>query len=267
MRTEPELAKALFMYNFYKLGFTFGPGSFMNLAPTEVKQAIKVGKKYNEETQSWEDRSYIDFLKDIKNGTVTVSNADDFSKQFILNHLDNNKLVFNVKGTHLRFLKEMKYYKKGIEIQPSFELDVSKLGQSAKAFTLEITDGVKGDKEVAFRPVLVIENDLVYVAQGDGSKFNYGKNGKITYVLTNKQGVSNVSLQYKSSAEASVSTSFESKAPIWGNSSIETEPIVPVEVDKTFDRDALIDELINTAVQVYLANGSIVAEQVEEFTK
>lgn len=267
MRTEPELAKALFMYNFYKLGFTFGPGSFMNLAPTEVKQAIKVGKRYNATTQSWEDRSYIDFLKEVKNGTIAVANPDDFAKQFILNHLDNNRLVYNVKGTPLRFLKEMKYYKKGLEIQSSFELDVSKLGQSAKAFTLEIKDGVKGDREVAFRPVLVIENDLIYVAQGDGSKFNYGKNGKITYVLVNKQGVSNVSLQYKSSAEASVNTDFESKAPIWGNSSIETEPIVPVKVDETFDRDALIDELINTAVQVYLVNGSIVAEQVEEFTK
>lgn len=42
-----ELARDLFMWNFYKLGFDFSPLSFMNLAPTAVKEAIKVPRKYS----------------------------------------------------------------------------------------------------------------------------------------------------------------------------------------------------------------------------
>lgn len=44
MEETPDLARDLFLYNYYKLGFTFSPLAFMNLAPTKVKQAIKVGK-------------------------------------------------------------------------------------------------------------------------------------------------------------------------------------------------------------------------------
>lgn len=42
-----ELARDLFMWNFYKLGFDFSPLSFMNLAPTAVKEAIKVPRKHS----------------------------------------------------------------------------------------------------------------------------------------------------------------------------------------------------------------------------
>lgn len=37
-----QIATDLFLYNFYKLGFNFSPKAFMNLAPTEVKEMIKV---------------------------------------------------------------------------------------------------------------------------------------------------------------------------------------------------------------------------------
>lgn len=42
-----ELARDLFVWNFYKLGFDFSPLSFMNLAPTAVKEAIKVPRKHS----------------------------------------------------------------------------------------------------------------------------------------------------------------------------------------------------------------------------
>lgn len=42
-----ELARDLFLWNYYKLGFDFSPLSFMNLAPTAVKEAIKVPRKHS----------------------------------------------------------------------------------------------------------------------------------------------------------------------------------------------------------------------------
>lgn len=108
LKTEPDLARDLFMYNFYKLGFTFSPLAFMNLAPTELKLAIKVGRKWdssaNDGNGAWVERSYVDFLNDVKEGTVTA-NSEKFAKQYILNHLDNRRLVFTAKEAILNILK------------------------------------------------------------------------------------------------------------------------------------------------------------------
>ena len=114
------------MYNFYKLGFTFSPLAFMNLAPTELKLAIKVGRKWdssaNDGNGAWVERSYVDFLNDVKEGTVTA-NSEKFAKQYILNHLDNYKLTFTPKGDNYKYISKLAYTNG--TINDSFELDLS----------------------------------------------------------------------------------------------------------------------------------------------
>lgn len=115
----PNIAKDLFMYNFYKTGFSFSPFTFMNLAPTTVKQSIIV-----ERTIDGNQVSYIDFLKSVLQGKISVT-IEDFVTQYILNHLDNNRLVFNPKGNILKELR--KIYKKDKIIQRTFEIDSNNL--------------------------------------------------------------------------------------------------------------------------------------------
>jgi hypothetical protein len=96
MKESSDLARDLFMYNYYKSGFSFNPFSFMHLAPTKVKKAIRVG-----------NGTYIDFLNKVLSGDL-MNNTDiqGFLQQYVRNHVDNKKLVFTPTGTTLTFIKE-----------------------------------------------------------------------------------------------------------------------------------------------------------------
>lgn len=70
-----ELALNLFRYSYYRNGFAFGPNTFIHLAPTALRLAIP---------------DYVSTLREI------LTSDDDLSQfvdQYILNHLDNRKLV------------------------------------------------------------------------------------------------------------------------------------------------------------------------------
>ena len=70
-----ELALNLFRYSYYRNGFAFGPNTFIHLAPVAVRLAVP---------------EYIDTLRGL------LSSEDDLSQfvdQYVLNHLDNRKLV------------------------------------------------------------------------------------------------------------------------------------------------------------------------------
>lgn len=163
LKTEPDLARDLFMYNFYKLGFTFSPLAFMNLAPTELKLAIKVGRKWdssaNDGNGAWVERSYVDFLNDVKEGTVTA-NSEKFAKQYILNHLDNKRLVLTAKGSIYKLIKDDVY--KNNETVSSFTLNGGKLGDDAKYFTIK--DSSLPKNVIAFRPCIVIDG-VIYMCE------------------------------------------------------------------------------------------------------
>ena len=71
-----QIATDLFLYNFYKLGFNFSPKAFMNLAPTEVKENIKVPTADG-------DRSYVDFMNEIMEDKFNI-NAETFAIQYMV---------------------------------------------------------------------------------------------------------------------------------------------------------------------------------------
>lgn len=254
LKTEPDLARDLFMYNFYKLGFTFSPLAFMNLAPTELKLAIKVGRKWdssaNDGNGAWVERSYVDFLNDVKEGTVTA-NSEKFAKQYILNHLDNRRLVFTAKGSSLKYLKTL-VYKNG-EAVSNFTLDVNKLGDDAKNYTIK--DSTLPKNCVAFRPCIVTDG-ITYICDSSNDKFNVSYDGSITYYKVSQLGTTNKSLQYVSDSESGLTDNEQYDNNMEGNSSQE---FIPENTPDSFNREEAINQIIDYGIR----NGEFMAEQVE----
>lgn len=254
LKTEPDLARDLFMYNFYKLGFTFSPLAFMNLAPTELKLAIKVGRKWdssaNDGNGAWVERSYVDFLNDVKEGTVTA-NSEKFAKQYILNHLDNRRLVFTAKGSNLKYLKTLVY--KNSEAVSNFTLDVNKLGDDAKNYTIK--DSTLPKNCVAFRPCIVVDG-IPYICDSSNDKFNVSYDGSITYYKVSQLGTTNKSLQYVSDSESRLTDNEQYDNNMEGNSSQE---FIPENTPNSFNREEAINQIIDYGIK----NGEFMAEQVE----
>lgn len=254
LKTEPDLARDLFMYNFYKLGFTFSPLAFMNLAPTELKLAIKVGRKWdssaNDGNGAWVERSYVDFLNDVKEGTVTA-NSEKFAKQYILNHLDNRRLVFTAKGSNLKYLKTL-VYKNG-EAVSNFTLDVNKLGDDAKNYTIK--DSTLPKNCVAFRPCIVVDG-ITYICDSSNDKFNVSYDGSITYYKVSQLGTTNKSLQYVSDSESRLTDNEQYDNNMEGDSSQE---FIPENTPNSFNREEAINQIIDYGIK----NGEFMAEQVE----
>lgn len=254
LKTEPDLAGDLFMYNFYKLGFTFSPLAFMNLAPTELKLAIKVGRKWdssaNDGNGAWVERSYVDFLNDVKEGTVTA-NSEKFAKQYILNHLDNKRLVLTAKGSIYKLIKDDVY--KNNETVSSFTLNGGKLGDDAKYFTIK--DSSLPKNVIAFRPCIVIDG-VIYMCESGNDKFNVSYDGSITYYKVSQLGTTNKSLQYVSDSESRLTDNEQYDNNMEGNSSQE---FIPENTPNSFNREEAINQIIDYGIK----NGEFMAEQVE----
>lgn len=254
LKTEPDLARDLFMYNFYKLGFTFSPLAFMNLAPTELKLAIKVGRKWdssaNDGNGAWVERSYVDFLNDVKEGTVTA-NSEKFAKQYILNHLDNKRLVLTAKGSIYKLIKDDVY--KNNETVSSFTLNGGKLGDDAKYFTIK--DSSLPKNVIAFRPCIVVDG-ITYICDSSNDKFNVSYDGSITYYKVSQLGTTNKSLQYVSDSESRLTDNEQYDNNMEGNSSQE---FIPENTPNSFNREEAINQIIDYGIK----NGEFMAEQVE----
>lgn len=257
MKESPDLARDLFMYNYYKLGFTFSPLAFMNLAPTKVKQAIKVGKKWNNSSNTQEDRTYIDFLNDVLAGNLMDKvDINNFAEQYVRNHTDNKRLVFTPSGTTLSFVKG-EAIKNGV-MQSAFTLDISKLGEEANIWLLP-----NSDKKVrAFRPFLMI-GDTLYMADnsrfGNLQDFNISSCSAIEYRKISKLGTSNKSLQYLSNSN-NESPSKSLPSPIEGSTSMEVgaTPKVP-----EFDKKQVVNEIVKEMMPSLIKYGFTMAEEAE----
>ena len=218
----PNIARDLFIYNFYKTGFNFSPFAFMNLAPNSIKQLIKIGNGI----------SYIDFLREVQAGDVRID-TNNFAKQYILNHLTNYKLVFYPKGDALTTVKKL--YRKGDVVSNSFDLDIAKLSEDEQKIW---TMGKNEFKELKFRPCIIIEG-TPYIADGDGARFNTSTSTSITYRRASAQGSTNKSLMFLSSTEKSKDLGIIEDMAFEGSTSIgpEVSPFEP------FDRSVIISEV------------------------
>lgn len=218
----PNIARDLFIYNFYKTGFNFSPFAFMNLAPNSIKQLIKIGNGI----------SYIDFLREVQAGDVRID-TNNFAKQYILNHLTNYKLVFYPKGDALTTVKKL--YRKGDVVSNSFDLDIAKLSEDEQKIW---TMGKNEFKELKFRPCIIIEG-TPYIADGDGVTFNTSTSTSITYRRASAQGSTNKSLMFLSSTEKSKDLGIIEDMAFEGSTTIEPE----VSSFEPFDRSVIISEV------------------------
>lgn len=243
----PQIADDLLLYNFYKLGFTFSPISFMHLAPTAVKEHIKVNNEL----------SYAEFLRKVEHGGISVG-TDRFLQQYILNHLDNMRLVYSPKGDALKYLK-LQMIKNGV-VQSQFEVDITDLKDDV-APQLTIKDKSIEKGQIAFRPILQMgtkSNPIYYMAVGTSGKFNVSDSPRITYRLVEGLGRTNVSLQYTNSAEVAQNNTPEvSETPEGNTTPEEVEYIDGISASEA--RQQYVDWIIRQLV----AQGMPV-EQVEE---
>ena len=222
MNDYPNIARDLFIYNFYKTGFNFSPFAFMNLAPNSFNQSSEAGGNI----------TYIDFLREVQLGKVGI-NTDNFAKQYILNHLTNYRLVFYPKGNALTTVKKLS--RKGDIVQNSFDLDIAKLSEEEQKIW---TMGKNEDKHLKFRPCIVIDS-TIYLADGDGASFNTSTSTKMTYRKAYAQGSTNKSLMFLSMTEKGKDLGIIEDMSFIGNTSIEPE----VSTFEGFDRSKVIQEV------------------------
>lgn len=259
MEETPDLARDLFLYNYYKLGFTFSPLAFMNLAPTKVKQAIKVGKKSNDGGKTWEDRTYVDFLNDVLKGNLMDKvNINNFVEQYVRNHTDNRKLVFSPTGTNLSFIKKEAIKNK--VVQSTFTLDVQKLGEDKNIWLLP-----NSDKSIrVFRPFLMIEG-VLYMADnsryGDFKDFNISNCDVIEYRKVSKLGDTNKSLQYLSNSNSE--SKYEApSSPKEGSTAADPEGLSPKVPE--FDKTPIIKEIVSQMIPALIKQGFIMQESASK---
>lgn len=239
-----QIATDLFLYNFYKLGFNFSPKAFMNLAPTEVKEMIKVSTADG-------DRSYVDFMNEIMEDKFNI-NAETFARQYMLNHLDNKRFGLNAKSkTVLKILNKKYLSSTNVQVS-SFTIDITDptIGsENSKYFILKEN---KMAKTRQFVPLIKIYNksgDIIATYMADS--FDETKTSVMTYHKVDKLGTKGQSLQYFGDnissdivKDTEVSETFEKGST--SESSEEREPIV-----EGFNKEAVINEIAEEMSKAY----------------
>ena len=234
-----QIATDLFLYNFYKLGFNFSPKAFMNLAPTEVKENIKVPTADG-------DRSYVDFMNDIMEDKFNI-NAETFARQYMLNHLDNKRFGLDAKSkTVLDILKPLAI-QAGVA-RNEFTLDLSKIDkESGKYFILKENKMAKSRQFVPMIKINTGQGQVVYMADS----FDETKTSVMTYHKVDKLGTKGQSLQYFGDnissdivEDTEVSETFEEGST--SESSEERESTV-----EGFNREAVINEIAEEMSKAY----------------
>lgn len=234
-----QIATDLFLYNFYKLGFNFSPKAFMNLAPTEVKENIKVPTADG-------DRSYVDFMNDIMEDKFNI-NAETFARQYMLNHLDNKRFGLDAKSkTVLGILKPLAI-QAGVA-RNEFTLDLSKIDkENGKYFILKENNMTKSRQFVPMIKINTGQGQVVYMADS----FDETKTSVMTYHKVDKLGTKGQSLQYFGDnissdivEDTEVSETFEEGST--SESSEERKSTV-----EGFNREAVINEIAEEMSKAY----------------
>ena len=143
-------------------------------------------------------------------------------------------------------------YKNG-EAVSNFTLDVNKLGDDAKNYTIK--DSTLPKNCVAFRPCIVVDG-ITYMCDSSNDKFNVSYDGSITYYKVSQLGTTNKSLQYVSDSESRLTDNEQYDNNMEGNSSRE---FIPENTPNSFNREEAINQIIDYGIK----NGEFMAEQVE----
>lgn len=180
------------MYNYYRTGYNFNAGSTMHLAPTAVKENLRIITPSGEE-------GYIDLLNDINNGKVKLSNNDIvmFANQYIMNHLDDKNFVYTPKGNALGKIRSKAFNSETGKFKGLFTVSTTELGYYANQILIYV-DQKNGYS--AFRPVIAFtegDSTYYYMASNKG-RFNKTDVGSetMTYVRVYPQGKRGLMTRY-----------------------------------------------------------------------
>lgn len=256
MQDDPNLARDLFLYNYYKLGFGFSPRAFMHLAPVAVKESIMIDG----------ETSYVDFMNKVLNGGISSFNSAEFMKQFIRNHSDNRRFVYTARGEFGKVVRTKA--KPGRTWLPSFEIGISEMGDNT-SILISGDPMTKGSKTaVSFMPCIAFQDGnstILYMAstQDSDKRFNVGEGGTMTYVRVGKLGTTNKSLQYESTTPISQGEALPEEIPTGSTTADNT----PEAVHTPIDRQAYVAEIVEALIQRDMAEGVLMAEDVEAIKK
>ena len=187
-----ELAEGLYFHNFFRMGYNFHPTVFMSLTPT----FLKLGLNINDETD------YISFIKDIIAGKKSLDplGITQFTKQYILNHLDNKEFVYYPSGNARNAVSHAWNSESG-GWKGSFEISYNSLSENVRSL-YTVQDKMLRRGLIAFKPVIAITQGnqvAYYMAKSDNpAGFNVidAANGRITYEKVYAQGIKGDHIQY-----------------------------------------------------------------------
>ena len=180
-----RIATDLFYYNFHTLGFGFGYSSFIRLTPTAVLEGLTINP---------DGDTYLDFIRGLNTDAgnqMSESTAREFVYMYALNHLDENKIVFNINS------RGLKTYIDNNRTEYSVELSMD--DDEISSFVTKVEE-VDGEDIYYFRPIFVVNNEVFALVDETGSLNNkFVAPSEIRYVKVNQLGQSNKSLSYNSS--------------------------------------------------------------------
>lgn len=179
-----SLAEKLFLYCFYRNGFTFGRGTFTHMAPVALRMGIPGYRKLLYtflETARQYSRAGADY-----NVSAEVDNSNtSFVQQFILNHLSGEFIARQVDSkAQIRCFEQNDdtFGMESPEIKDTLELDASKMNDFQKA------QFVKNTIQEKYRSTKYFFHS--YLA------FNTGE-GKVYYVLDSRESSGSTAVYHR----------------------------------------------------------------------
>ena len=175
-----KLALDLFRYSYYRNGLSFGPSSFINLAPTALRRAVP---------------DYITTLE------ALLTSEDDYSQfvdQYVYNHLNNRKLVPSIsKDNYVRFTDTEGNIKDEVTI---------KVGQDPSSYDSEFILGSTIQSGVPVHYFLeyigkMVNNNWVYYKKSSEGILEDGSQ-VVTYTRIKPLGYVNSFIEYEYGKDA-----------------------------------------------------------------
>lgn len=173
----------------------------------ESKEAISYGKS----------RTYREFLAEIKQDKFSDFDTEDFAKQWILNHLDNAKFVFDIQKSSKKVREELiTQAEREVSIHSDrITIDISKFlnnnEKDSRAFSAFVK--VKQEGKIIISSTwcpVILYNGSFYMAESNSNMgFNINKNVQMTYVKVSPMGTTK-SYKYDGIKEINPSMKYQS---------------------------------------------------------
>jgi hypothetical protein len=214
----------------------------------------------NNVTNQKEVISYADYLRKVQNGDIGID-VNDFSRQFILNHLDNYRFTYKPISNNLAYVKGL--LRTGKVISTNFEISLDAQNINPQFFVVKQEKEANDNLKTTFKPVIIVD-DVAYMAETLGPV----RGNTMKYKRASVQGIKNKSMMYKSESERNLDDG--------NNKPLGVPPAAPGahndEGPAQWDGGVYTDEqlkegIINGYIDLLLYAGNIVAEEKEDAIK